>query len=141
MDYLFKIKFSLFRRLMELEAEKKNNSESKSVELPSGFDTIKLILKNIGVEPEDFSNLQPLEMATANTSIESPGSPVIFIPGIEGIASSLKPLAMHLRTRAVCLQYPLDLVDQSPKSLAGHLLPVRWINSSRQRPLMGNNFL
>lgn len=50
---------------------------------------------------------------------------VILIPGIEGVASILEPLAKRLRVQAVCAQLGFENQNEEIQTISQQLLHVR----------------
>jgi hypothetical protein len=89
---------------------------------------MQLLLREVG---DEASSVQPVvrlpSAAGAGTDVddELKAGPVLFmLPGVEGVASVLEPLAKNLEYQAVCLQLNYWDIGETVHDMAQSLLPV-----------------
>jgi hypothetical protein len=89
---------------------------------------MQLLLRVIGDETSSVHPVMRLPSAAgagADVEDELKAGPVLFIlPGIEGVASVLEPLAKNLEYQTVCLQLNYGDIGQTVHDIARSLLPV-----------------
>jgi fatty acid synthase len=89
---------------------------------------LQLLLRVIGDETSTAEPIVRLPSVTgvgADVEDELKAGPVLFIlPGVEGVASVLKPLAKNLKYQTVCLQLGYSDTGETVRDMAQSLLPV-----------------
>jgi fatty acid synthase len=89
---------------------------------------LQLLLRVLGDEASAAQPVVRLPSATgtgADVEDEVKAGPVLFmLPGVEGMASILEPLAKNLKYQTVCLQLGYTAMGHTIHDLAQSLLPV-----------------
>lgn len=108
--------------------EKLSNSldSSTNVLTPANQNTLPMNIQQLlhYVGNAEVSNVPVINMKTLSHEMEHKTyvPHVIFLPGIEGVASTMEPLARKLKARISCMQYSVQV--ESITELAKSLLPV-----------------
>ncbi|XP_044764314.1 fatty acid synthase-like [Coccinella septempunctata] len=103
-----------FSRLEEIQQSKESNkgSEGADQKLPTG---IELILRYLG---DEYTFSKPFTTLPSLVEPNSEAPTVICFPGIEGFATTLKPLAVNLKAKVIGLQFCFENPTYTYKDLA-----------------------
>ena len=101
----------------------------QSVDNEVPLQPIQLLLQVCGDETSVTQPVVQLPSASGSgTDIEDglKAGPILFmLPGLEGVASILEPLARNLKYQTVCLQLGYSHLGQTVQDMAQALLPVQ----------------
>ena len=101
----------------------------QSVDNAVPLQPIQLLLQVCGDETSVTQPVVQLPSASGSgTDIEDglKAGPILFmLPGLEGVASILEPLARNLKYQTVCLQLGYSHLGQTVQDMAQALLPVQ----------------
>jgi hypothetical protein len=107
-----------------------------------------LLLRLYGDEASVIQPVVRLPSASGSgTDVEDDlkAGPVLFmLPGLEGLASVLQPLARNLKYQTVCLQLGDSYIGQTVEDIAQALLPVQitqYLNSTFTALIKTSRFL
>ncbi|GJQ79756.1 hypothetical protein Trydic_g23233 [Trypoxylus dichotomus] len=86
----------------------------------------RLLLRIIGTE--EFANVPVIKLKTLIKEDED-GPNVIALPGVEGMAAILEPLAKKLKAHISCLQFCTNYKESSIEELAEYMLPYAEVST------------
>ncbi|KAG8225765.1 hypothetical protein J437_LFUL005724, partial [Ladona fulva] len=100
-------------------SSRKDTSDGKEVK-SIGFDFLQRVIG------EEHSEVTPLAILPSLCPMECAGVPPVFmVPGIEGMAAVLEPLAREMRYPVVCLQMDKDAPTSSISQMASYLIKLQ----------------
>jgi hypothetical protein len=101
----------------------------QSVDNEVTLQPMQLLLRGCGDEASVTQHVVRLPSASGSgTDVEDDlkAAPILFmLPGVEGMASVLEPLARNLKYQTVCLQPGYSHLGQTVEDMAQALLPVQ----------------
>lgn len=122
------IRSMTFARIKELEKQKESGEHKQKEFQAAAENTFKMLLTNIGPSSLKTADKPFIRLPTLPSN-QQDRKTVLFIPGIQGFATILEPLALNLDVDAYCLQYYYDYQPQDIISLANKMFPVSISNS------------
>ncbi|XP_069677436.1 fatty acid synthase-like isoform X2 [Periplaneta americana] len=113
--------------IAETQASRENSEEASTIDPEEPLDGLQLFLRVIGDEKTAAHPILRLPSASGisnDLTDEMKAGPLLFmVPGIEGMASVLEPLALNLKYQTFCLQMGYIDMGSSIQDMAKALLP------------------
>jgi hypothetical protein len=101
----------------------------QSVDSEVALQPVKLLLRECGNKASVTQSVVRLPSASgsgADVENDFKEGPILFmVPGLEGVAAVLEPLARNLKYQTVCLQLGYSHLGQTVQDMAQSMLPVQ----------------
>lgn len=107
-------------RLQEIASERDSGVAENSEPTMQNLEAFQMMLRLVGFEENSKETYQILP----SNAVAGCTDKVFLIPGIEGVATVLEPLAKNLNVNAVCLQLGFENENEEIQTMSRNLYQV-----------------